>query len=90
MLSPAKKGIAGVWNLNEQLQQTLNPPGPDKQEVVSGFVTFREGDKVMQIKNNYDLPWKTVTEAEEGRGVFNGDVGVIESIQPQFHTLSVL
>lgn len=90
VLSPAKKGIAGVWNLNEQLQQALNPPEPGKQEVASGFVTFREGDKVMQIKNNYDLPWKTVTEAEEGRGVFNGDVGVIESIQPQLRTLSVL
>lgn len=90
VLSPAKKGVAGVWNLNAQLQQVLNPPDPGKEEVTSGFVTFREGDKVMQTKNNYDLPWKTIAEQEEGRGVFNGDVGIIEKIHPPLRTLSVV
>ena len=90
VLSPAKKGVAGVFQLNAQLQQTLNPPGPHKEEVSSGFVTFREGDKVMQVKNNYDLPWKTIAEQDEGRGVFNGDVGIIECIHTSLRTMSVV
>lgn len=80
VLSPMKKGPAGVRNLNKLLQQSLNPPSPDKTERKAGERILREGDRVMQTKNNYDLVWEAEDAAEPGTGVFNGDMGVIEEI----------
>ena len=80
VLSPMKKGPAGVRNLNKLLQQSLNPPSPDKAERKAGERILREGDRVMQIKNNYDLMWTPDDGWEPGAGVFNGDMGFIEEI----------
>lgn len=78
VLSPGKKGEAGTENINALLQQRLNPPSPDKAELrIMGYV-LREGDKVMQIKNNYDVPW--FRDDEDSKGVFNGDIGVLTKI----------
>ncbi|MBE7030097.1 MAG: ATP-dependent RecD-like DNA helicase [Ruminococcaceae bacterium] len=90
VLSPTKKGLAGVLNLNTRLQETLNPPAPDKKEHTFGTVVFREGDRVMQTRNNYDIAWKSLTEHEKGTGVFNGDVGVIQNINENFKTMTVV
>ena len=90
VLSPTKKGIAGVGNLNELLQDSLNPPHKDKDEKSNGVVTFRVGDRVMQTRNNYDLQWYDVNTLEEGTGVFNGDVGYIESINSVMKTVAVV
>lgn len=80
VLSPMKKGPAGVRNLNKLLQQSLNPPSPDKIERKAGERILREGDRVMQIKNNYDLMWTPDDGGEPGAGVFNGDMGFVEEI----------
>lgn len=88
IVCPSRKGEAGTENLNRLLQQTLNPPAPYKRERVVRELVFREGDRVMQIKNNYDLTWERGDEV--GYGVFNGDIGVIESINPQEKSLSVV
>jgi len=71
-----------VESLNEQLQAKINPPSQNKQEILVGKTIFREGDKVMQTVNNYDLTWtRTQTDiTEEGQGVFNGDIGFIHKI----------
>ena len=79
VLSPSKKGELGTAELNHRLQSSLNPPGENKAEVTIGSKTFREGDKVMQIKNNYDIRWFR-ENGETGEGVFNGDIGIIEKI----------
>ncbi len=76
-----RKGPLGTIELNRSLQEVLNPPSPGKRERKVGSKTFRESDKVMQIRNNYDLIWQK--GAEDGEGIFNGDIGVIESINPQ-------
>ncbi len=75
IISPSRKGVLGVIELNKKLQQTLNPPKPGMQEVKSMIYTFRDGDKVMQMKNNYDIVWHK--DGEEGMGIFNGDIGKI-------------
>ncbi|WP_346940226.1 ATP-dependent RecD-like DNA helicase [uncultured Clostridium sp.] len=80
VLSPMRKGIMGIDNLNIQLQQVLNPKNKDKDEVEIKDMVFRVGDKVMQIKNNYTLKWSKNNSSEEGKGVFNGDVGYITEI----------
>lgn len=82
ILTPMKKGVLGVLNLNEKLQQILNPPSKDKKERKIRNLILREGDKVMQTKNNYSLRWKSISSYDdlEGEGVFNGDMGYIESI----------
>ncbi len=84
ILTPMRKGNLGVEVLNNILQQYLNPPANDKKEHAFGSVIFREGDKVMQIKNNYDLEWEIVSRygipVDKGLGVFNGDVGRILQI----------
>ncbi len=90
VLSPSKKGTAGVLNMNELLRDVLNPPAADKKEHDFGFRLFREGDKVMQIRNNYDIRWTNITTTQLGNGVFNGDVGVISSIRNEFKTLTVM
>ena len=84
VLTPMRKGELGVAHLNEVLQYYLNPHSPDKEEKEFHDGLFREGDKVMQIKNNYQLEWKIRNPkgfvVEEGLGVFNGDMGIIKSI----------
>lgn len=80
VLTPTKKGESGTRNLNKQLQVALNPKDALKKEKEFGDVIFREGDKVMQIKNNYDICWETLDKKNYGTGVFNGDLGVISSI----------
>lgn len=78
VLCPSRKGECGSVNLNRVLQAVLNPPSRDKREVAVAGRTLREGDKVMQIKNNYDIIWQKGNE--EGSGIFNGDIGIIEKI----------
>lgn len=91
VLSPTKKGECGVWMLNQLLQAEFNPPAPDKHERVRGDTTFREGDKVMQTRNNYQLKWKKdgAIGIEDGQGVFNGDIGFVTFIDPQEHVMEV-
>ena len=80
VLCPGRKGELGVTELNKRLQSILNPPDKSKPEVRMPVYTFRAGDKVMQTKNNYDLPW-CKDDGSEGAGVFNGDIGMIEEIE---------
>ncbi len=79
VIAPTRKGDAGTVHLNRVLQETLNPPSDQKKELRSGERCFREGDRVMQIRNNYDLGWRR-TDGTEGLGIFNGDCGTIVSI----------
>ena len=78
IITPSKKGAGGVEALNAELQAKINPPSRNKREKSAHGVVFREGDKVMQIVNNYDIEWRR--GSQEGTGIFNGDIGVIESI----------
>ncbi len=87
VICPSRKGEAGTENLNRLLQMTLNPPAPHKREHALRELVFREGDRVMQIRNNYDLLWERGEET--GCGVFNGDIGIIEEINPKNKSLSV-
>lgn len=84
VLTPMRKGKLGVETLNGILQRYLNPPDPSKRECQVGDALFREGDKVMQIKNNYQLAWEVVSRynipIDSGMGIFNGDIGVVRSI----------
>ena len=84
VLTPMRKGKLGVETLNGILQQYLNPPDEKKHECQTGDTLLREGDKVMQIKNNYQLPWEVVSRynipIDQGMGIFNGDIGVIRTI----------
>ncbi|MGL4760056.1 MAG: SF1B family DNA helicase RecD2 [Sarcina sp.] len=92
ILAPMKKGNLGVMNLNQELQKVLNEKKTYKQEKVFRDITFREGDKIMQIKNNYSLKWTRINGFgdNEGEGVFNGDMGFIESIDNEGKTLAVI
>ena len=90
VLSPAKKGGAGTINLNIRLQAILNPQSPGKKERTFGQYTFREGDRVMQIRNNYDILWKTTEGTQVGTGIFNGDIGVIAEIDPYAEQLRIV
>ena len=90
VLSPTRKGPAGTVYLNKLLQKVLNPPAPTKKERQHGDFSFREGDRVMQIRNNYDIMWKKVDGSAVGAGVFNGDIGTITAIDPQAETLTVV
>ena len=93
VLTPLRKGNKGVEVLNEILQRYLNPPSKDKKEHVCGAAVFREGDKVMQIKNNYQLEWEIVNRynlpVDKGTGIFNGDMGIIVSINEFAQALTV-
>lgn len=80
VLTPTKKGESGTRFLNKKLQEALNPPMKNKNEKVFAGTLFREGDKVMQIKNNYDLYWESKDGKTTGTGIFNGDMGVINII----------
>lgn len=79
VLSPTRKGECGTKNLNQLLQAVLNPPSPGKKEKKYGDFSFREGDRVMQIRNNYDILWKK-RDGTMGAGIFNGDVGQVTAI----------
>lgn len=81
VLCPGKRGEAGTWNLNIELQKRLNPPDGKKKEFRHGGHLFREGDKVMQTRNDYDMTWSK-DDGEIGRGIFNGDIGIIEKMDP--------
>ncbi|MBO5060404.1 MAG: ATP-dependent RecD-like DNA helicase [Clostridia bacterium] len=89
VLSPSKKGVAGSINLNRELQAALNPPDMLKQEYAYGKTMFRTGDKVMQIKNDYDIVW-TKSSGESGTGIFNGDLGIIESISVKDRQMTII
>ncbi len=78
VICPSRRGVLGVVELNKALQSRLNPPTAEKAEVKSALYQFREGDKVMQTKNNYDITW--TKDGENGTGIFNGDIGHIRSI----------
>lgn len=94
VLTPTRKGLLGVERLNTILQQYLNPPAKQKKEHQVGDRIFREGDKVMQIRNNYQLEWEIRSRyglaIDKGLGVFNGDVGIIQEINDYSSTVSVL
>lgn len=92
VLTPMKKGILGVVNLNERLQEILNPPSKGKKEKKQRNLVLREGDKVMQTKNNYSIKWSLLSKGEsiEGEGVFNGDMGFIESISEDGRNIVVI
>ncbi len=93
VLTPMRKGLLGVERLNVILQQYLNPPSKEKKEKEHGKRLFREGDKVMQIKNNYQLEWEIRglygIPVEKGVGVFNGDTGIIKEINTFAETITV-
>ena len=89
VLSPTRKGETGTVNLNKKLQEVLNPAAPDKKEKPFGDAVFREGDRVMQIRNNYDILWKNANNTEAGTGIYNGDMGVLRRIDPESETLTV-
>ena len=97
VLTPTRKGESGTFALNERLQQVLNPPAPGKKEKIFGETVFREGDRVMQIRNNYDIVWCKGGDAEAimagemapgsapevGTGIFNGDLGTVLRIDTE-------
>ena len=101
VLTPTRKGESGTYALNERLQQALNPPSPGKKEKIFGETVFREGDRVMQIRNNYDIVWCKGGDAEAimsgnaspgsapevGTGIFNGDLGTILRIDKESELL---
>jgi exodeoxyribonuclease V alpha subunit len=93
VLTPMRKGLLGVERLNQILQMYLNPPDKTKREKEHGNITFREGDKVMQIKNNYQLEWEIRTKyglcIDKGSGIFNGDTGIIEEINAFAETMTI-
>lgn len=93
VLTPMRKGLLGVERLNGILQQYLNPPGQGKAEREHGDIVFREGDKVMQVKNNYQLEWEIRSKyglaIDKGMGIFNGDTGIIKSISAYQETMAV-
>ena len=79
VLCPSRKGDCGTFNLNRKLQAVLNPPDKNKAELTTaGGRIFREGDRVMQVKNNYHIPWEK--DGESGEGIFNGDIGLLQKI----------
>ncbi len=90
VLSPTRKGTTGTVNLNLLLQAQLNPPTPPKKKKKWGEVPFREGDRVMQTRNNYDILWRKTDGTQAGMGIFNGDIGVIREIDLNAETMTIL
>ncbi len=88
VLTPTRKGPAGTENLNKLLQAALNPPADGKHEFEYGGRLFREGDRVMQIRNDYDILWRT-EDLTAGAGIFNGDIGFIRHIDPAAESLTI-
>ncbi len=93
VMTPTRKGLLGVERLNTILQRYLNPPSPEKAEKENGQRLFRVGDKVMQIKNNYQLEWEICTKfgltVDKGTGIFNGDMGIVKEINSYDESLVV-
>ena len=93
VLTPMRKGQLGVETLNGILQRYLNPASADKKECTAGETVYREHDKVMQIKNNYQLEWEVVSKygipIDKGTGIFNGDIGIIRQINEYAHEIVV-
>ena len=93
VLTPMRKGLLGVERLNTVLQMYLNPESPSKREKEYGSIVFREGDKVMQTKNNYQLEWEIRTKyglaIDKGTGIFNGDTGIIQEINYFAETMKI-
>ena len=87
VMAPMKRGEIGVYSLNALLQEALNPPKPDVPELPHGQAVFRRGDKVMQVRNNYDLEWRR--DGEDGQGMFNGDIGYIIAVDRRERALTV-
>ncbi len=90
VLSPTRKGGSGTGSLNQLLQSVLNPAAPTKKERSFGDFTFREGDRIMQIRNNYDIMWKKTDGSAVGTGIFNGDIGTVKAIDPHAETMTVI
>mgnify|MGYP002409437388 CR=1 FL=1 len=90
VLTPVRRGLLGSINLNRELQKVLNPPSEERAEKAFGERIFREQDKVMQIRNNYQMEWKRLEDFTEGQGVFNGDVGFIQTIDKEFNEITVV
>jgi exodeoxyribonuclease V alpha subunit len=89
VLTPTRRGDTGVYALNAALQAALNPPAKEKPEKRFGEAVFRVGDRVMQIRNNYDIVWTNRAGTETGSGVFNGDIGYVTAIDGSQETLTV-
>lgn len=88
ILCPGRKGYLGVNELNKKLQEVINPKADDKKEITVGDKIFRDGDKVMQTKNNYDFTWYK-DNGETGEGIFNGEIGIIEQINKKSKMLKI-
>ena len=88
VLCPGRKGLLGVIELNKKLQEVLNPPIGTNLDLNIGTYSLRYGDKVMQIRNNYDLVW-TRGDDDDGEGVFNGDIGIVVRVNSRAGTVSV-
>lgn len=96
ILCPMRKGTLGVANLNKVMQEFLNPKTISKEEVTVSEITYREGDKVIHIKNDYNIEWRSVKlksnnePEEEGMGIFNGEVGIIRKIDSDIQQIEIL
>lgn len=91
ILTPTKKGLLGTKELNVYLQQAINPPDDKKQERKAGSIVYRVGDRIMQIKNNYDIYWEKYGKKEEvGSGIFNGEIGTIIKIDSIEKNIEIL
>ena len=90
VLTPTRKNALGTVALNKLLQSKLNPPSPDKAEKKLGDKVFRLGDKVMQIRNNYQIGWRRRRDFSEGEGIFNGDMGYISNIDNEYGKVTVI
>ena len=89
VLAPMKAGICGIDNINKALQEMINPPSLSKHELATEKTIYREGDRVMQVSNDYERAW-IKEDFKEGSGVFNGDIGVIDSIDNQTGEMAVM
>ena len=89
VLSPSRKGFLGSTDLNSRLQAVLNPPSPEKAEVNINGLILRTGDKVMQVKNNYNILW-TKQNGLTGEGIFNGDIGILTEVNKASKRLTVM
>ncbi len=87
VICPSKKGETGTNNLNRLLQEALNPPDEEKNEITVAGQIFRAGDKIMQIKNNYNIEWES--NEEKGSGIFNGDIGILKKVDSKSNVVTI-
>lgn len=90
VISPVKRGPAGVDELNKSIQDILNPNEDNKKEIQYGNLIYRENDKVMQIKNNYNMKWTNISNDDQGSGIFNGDMGIVKKVDIKNKTLDII